>query len=165
MNNNSKIMIALSVVVLVIGAFSVKSWTSGASQNSKLSGIVAGDSAKITLYKSPSCTCCASYAKYLEKKGFEVESINRTDMSSIKDEYGIPRSMESCHTTVIGDYVVEGHIPVEAIEKLLTDTPDIHGIAMPAMPAGSPGMPGFKRGAFTVHALNKDGSIGKFTEL
>jgi len=165
MNNNSKIMIALSVVVLLIGAFSFKSWGNVGPNSGSSSGSVLGDSAKVVLYKSPSCSCCASYAKYLEKKGFEVEVINKTDMSPIKDEYGIPRNMESCHTTIIGGYVVEGHIPVEAIEKLLTDKPDIKGIAIPGMPQGSPGMPGFKAGAFSVYQVNQDGSTSKFMEL
>jgi hypothetical protein len=165
MNNNSKVMIGLSVVVLLIGIFSVKNWNQSAVSNNDYSGSVAGIATKVTLYKSSSCSCCGSYAKYLEKKGFSVDVINRNDMSSVKDEHGIPGNMESCHTTLIGDYVVEGHIPVEAIEKLLAESPDIKGIAMPGMPQGSPGMPGFKSRAFSIHSINSDGSTSKFMEL
>jgi len=77
-------------------------------------------------------------------------------MSSIKEQYGVPREMESCHTSIFGDYVVEGHMPFEAITKMLEEKPEINGIALPNMPAGSPGMPGTKKGPFTIYALSDD---------
>jgi len=83
-----------------------------------------------------------------------VETIATEDMTNIKQEYGISSDMESCHTAVFGNYVVEGHVPFEAIEKLLEEKPDIRGIALPEMPAGSPGMPGVKGEPFTVYALS-----------
>ena len=73
--------------------------------------------------------------------------------------------MEICHTTIIGDYFVEGHVPLEAVEKLLTEKPDIKGIAMPGMPSGSPGMPGAKKGDFVIYAVNRDGSYEEWTRL
>ncbi len=82
-------------------------------------------------------------------------------MSSIKKKYQIPHNMEGCHTGVIGDYFVEGHVPVEAIEELLAEKPAIGGIALPGMPSGSPGMPGQKTEAFKIYALS-DGTASEF---
>ena len=83
-------------------------------------------------------------------------------MGAIKERYGVPRNLESCHTEIIGGYFVEGHMPIEAIEKLLSERPDIRGIALPGMPSGSPGMPGPKTEPWTIYAVNKDGSVGEF---
>ena len=86
-------------------------------------------------------------------------------MSSVKANYEIPSQLESCHTAVIGDYFVEGHVPLEAVEKLLMEKPDVAGIAMPGMPSGSPGMPGTKRGDFIVYSVNNDGSYEEFMRI
>ena len=75
------------------------------------------------------------------------------DMTSIKQQYHIPEDMLSCHTAVIEDYFVEGHVPVEAIEDMLGEKPDIDGIALPGMPPGSPGMPGEKTGVLEIYAI------------
>ena len=116
---------------------------------------------KVTIYKEPTCGCCVNYIGYLQDQGYRVETIEIQDMSSIKNKYGIPRSMESCHTMVIGDYFIEGHVPIEAVEKLLSENPDIDGIALPAMHAVSPGMPGTKAGSFVIYAL-QDSTAGNF---
>ena len=111
-------------------------------------------SEKVIVHKDPSCGCCGVYVSYLRRQGFEVEVDDNTDMDSIKDKFGIPSDLESCHTTEVGGYVVEGHIPVEVIDKLLSEKPeDITGIAMPGMPSGSPGMPGPKSD-FIIHSLD-----------
>lgn len=75
------------------------------------------------------------------------------DMTSVKQAYRIPQNMISCHTAVIGDYFVEGHVTVEAIKKMLEEKPVIDGIALPGMPPGSPGMPGEKTEALKIYAL------------
>ena len=79
-------------------------------------------------------------------------------MASIKEQYQIPQSIESCHTTVFEDYFVEGHVPIEAMEELFEEYPDIDGIALPGMPAGSPGMDGPQTETFIIHAL-RDGKV------
>lgn len=119
---------------------------------------------KVTVHKSPTCGCCVGYVSYLEKHGYEVEVVETKDLGSIKAEHSIPHDMQSCHTTVIGDYFVEGHVPLEAVNKLLEEKPEIDGIALPAMPAGSPGMPGVKRGEFRIFSL-KDGADAEFMSL
>ncbi len=116
----------------------------------------SGDGEKVNaiVYKTQSCGCCGAYISYLQSKGFDVETKTIQDLSGIKEQYGIPADMQSCHTTVIGDYFVEGHVPVEAINKLLLDKPAISGIAMPGMPSGSPGMPGSKTAPFVINAIS-----------
>jgi hypothetical protein len=117
-----------------------------------------------TLYKSATCSCCLGHAGYLGGKGFDVKRVTVEDINSVKEKNNIPFNMQSCHTTEIGDYFVEGHVPVEAVEKLLVEKPDIDGIALPDMPAGSPGMPGIKREEFVIYSL-KDGQSEEFMRI
>jgi hypothetical protein len=121
-------------------------------------------SAVVTVYSSPTCGCCHEYEKYLEENGFEVESIMTDDLTEIKDELNIPEEMRSCHTAKVGEYFVEGHVPVEAIRKLLEEQPPIGGIALPGMPPGSPGMGGAKEEPFTIYAI-VDGEAEEFVTL
>ncbi len=120
---------------------------------------------KITVYKSQSCCCCGIYVNYLKKQGFSVDVKDVSDVAQIKEQYKIPNALSSCHTSVVGDYFVEGHIPYEAIVKLINEKPDIAGIAMPGMPSGSPGMPGAKNGDFVIYSIGKDGSQGEFMRI
>ena len=122
------------------------------------------DGKKVVIYKSPNCGCCVKHSAYLEGEGFDVEIVIEDDMPSIKDKYNIPADMESCHTAIIGDYFVEGHIPIEAITKLLEEKPDIDGIALPEMPSGSPGMAGPKLEPWNIYQLT-DGKSSYFTTI
>ncbi|MBL7058890.1 hypothetical protein ISS08_00340 [Candidatus Pacearchaeota archaeon] len=127
-------------------------------------GNVVSDKIPMTVYKSANCGCCAKWIPYIQNKGFLTETIMTEDMQAIKEEYNIPRSMESCHTAIVGDYFIEGHIPIEAINKLLEEQPDIDGISLPNMPAGSPGMPGIKSGQWIIYAI-KDGKTSTFMKI
>ena len=118
----------------------------------------------ITVYKSPTCGCCTAWEEYLRKHGFNVTSVKTDDMAAVKDEQGIPDDMQGCHTALLGDYFIEGMVPVEAITKLLEDQPAIDGIALPGMPAGSPGMGGEKDGPFTIYAIT-DGVATEFVKI
>lgn len=121
--------------------------------------------AKVKVVRPAACGCCGNYIAYLKKKGFDVDTefVNETDDRSKR--FGIPEDLGSCHTAVVGGYVVEGHVPVEAIEKLLKDRPKIKGIALPGMPAGSPGMPGLKNGKFDVESFTDDGTTETFMKI
>ncbi|MBY0560103.1 DUF411 domain-containing protein [Hyphomicrobium sp.] len=103
-----------------------------------------------TLYKNPGCVCCDGYANYLRANGFNVTVIEHPNMTLIKQKYGVREDLEGCHSTVIGKYVVEGHVPVGPIKRLLAEKPDIKGISLPGMPQGSPGMSGTKEDPFEV---------------
>ena len=94
----------------------------------------------ITVYKTPSCGCCVKWVEYLQNEGFEVKAVNRDDLTSIKQRAGVAPAMSACHTALVDGYVVEGHVPAEAIRKLLRERPDTRGLAVPGMPANSPGM-------------------------
>ncbi|MBS3155955.1 hypothetical protein J4413_01835 [Candidatus Woesearchaeota archaeon] len=120
----------------------------------------------MVIYKSGSCGCCGVYSTYFKSKGNpKINVVDLQDLQAIKTKYGIPSAMESCHTTIMGNYFVEGHVPLEAVNKLLTEKPDIKGIAMPGMPSGSPGMPGAKTGDFVIYAVNNDGSYTEWMRL
>jgi hypothetical protein len=93
-----------------------------------------------------------------------VDEIMAADVDEIKDDLGIPETMHSCHTTLIGEYFVEGHVPVEAIQKLLEEQPPIDGIALPGMPMGSPGMGGSKMQPFIIYSI-VDGKAEEFMRL
>jgi hypothetical protein len=85
----------------------------------------------VTLYKDPQCSCCESYAQYLDRNGFKVEVKPTNDLAEITLKAGIPDDLAGCHTSFIGGYVVDGHVPVKTIRKLLAETPAIIGITLP----------------------------------
>ena len=118
---------------------------------------------EMIVHRDSSCGCCGAYASYARSYYVVSDRIEQS-MSRFKADAGVPAQMRSCHTTMIEGYFVEGHVPVEAIEKLLTDRPDIAGIAIPGMPSGSPGMPGTP-GPMIVHAVMHDGSTEPFMEV
>ena len=111
-----------------------------------------------TLYKNPQCMCCESYAAYLRNNGFEVEVKASNDLAQISADAGVPAEYEGCHTTFIKGYVVDGHVPVKAINKLLKERPAIAGITLPGMLMGSPGMGDDPTRSFAVYAVTKDGA-------
>ena len=119
-----------------------------------------------TQYQGPNCNCCDVYADYLQDHiNVNLEVTVSDDLPAIKEKYGIPADVRSCHTVELDAYVVEGHMPVEVIATLLEDDPDIDGIALPGMPAGSPGMGGQKNEAWTVHEIRTSGEIVVYTRI
>ena len=110
------------------------------------------------LYKNPQCSCCEGYAAYLRNNGFEVDVKATNDLAQISLKAGVPEHLQGCHTMFINGYVVDGHVPVKTLRKLLTEKPAIAGITLPGMPTGSPGMVGQKKGPFTIYAVTKEGT-------
>lgn len=94
----------------------------------------------MTVYKSPTCGCCGKWVDLMRNAGFEITVDNYADLSMVKAQHGVTEQLQSCHTALVGDYVIEGHMPVDAIERLLAEQPDVMGLAVPGMPIGSPGM-------------------------
>ncbi len=111
-----------------------------------------------TLYKSPSCGCCAAYAAYLENRGVEVKVVETQALGEIKSRLGIPHGLGSCHSLEMGGYVVEGHVPGAALDRLFDERPAVAGIALPGMPVGTPGMPGERQQELTVHQFDDQGT-------
>ncbi len=120
---------------------------------------------EITVYRSPTCNCCSKWISHLEANGFVVKDEISMNLASIKDQVGIPRKMTSCHTAFIGDYIIEGHVPADDIKRLLLETPEIKGLAVPDMPIGSPGMEqGDRLDPYTVFSFKEDGKLGVFNQ-
>ncbi|MGH1483086.1 MAG: DUF411 domain-containing protein [Geminicoccales bacterium] len=104
-------------------------------------GLSAAADTAIKVYKTPTCGCCSSWVDHLQSNGFEVSAEDLADLDTVKQMAGVPDHLLSCHTGLIGSYTIEGHVPAPAIRKLLAERPKIRGLAVPGMPAGSPGMP------------------------
>lgn len=119
---------------------------------------IAGEAPVMMVYKSPTCGCCGDWIDHVEDAGFRVAVQNMPDVVPVKARFGVPQSLWSCHTARVGDYVVEGHVPAEDIARMLSEAPQITGIAVPGMPAGSPGMevPGYSQ-PYDVYAFSPDG--------
>lgn len=145
------------LVVIVVFTFSLSTLqsTSGKSKNGKL----------IEVYYSDGCGCCINYMGYLRDSGFEVKPMMVNDIDAEKGKLNIPNNLRSCHTSKIDGYFIEGHMPIEAINKLLEEKPEIDGIALPGMPSGSPGMPGYKKATFEIFAVNGSQPVKVFMEL
>lgn len=113
------------------------------------------------LYKDPNCGCCEGYAAYLRRNGFNVEVKPSLDVAEISRKAGVPAEYQGCHTMFVQGYVVDGHVPLAIVKKLLAERPAIAGVTLPGMPQGAPGMMGDKTEAFTVYAVAKDGAAPK----
>lgn len=111
------------------------------------------DGTPAKLYKNPNCGCCDEYAKYLKANGFDVTVIPTHNLTQMQVQNRVPAQLAGCHTTVVGDYLFEGHIPVDAVKRVLEEKPFIRGLAVPGMPAGSPGMTGAKKGPLHVYYI------------
>ena len=151
------------VLLALVGGITY--WITSASQSAeekktRLTEVIGTTEA--TVVASATCGCCKLYATYLEGEGFDVDLQLKTptEVQTYKAENGIPAELQSCHTTVIGDYIIEGHIPVEGIEALFSQKPDIKGIALPGMPSSSPGMPGPKLAPFEIEIITNEGEDG-----
>jgi hypothetical protein len=117
---------------------------------------------EVTVYKSPSCGCCTSWVDHLKANGFTVVVHDQDDLSDTKTMLGVPRAMTSCHTAVVAGYVIEGHVPAADLARFLKQKPKVLGLAVPGMPAGSPGMEGGKPVPYKVLTFDKDGRTTVF---
>jgi hypothetical protein len=95
---------------------------------------------EVLVYKSQYCGCCGGWIEHMEANGFQVVAQNTEEMAAVKERFGVRSEHASCHTAVVDGYVVEGHVPADDVKRLLTERPQVAGIAAPGMPIGSPGM-------------------------
>ena len=125
---------------------------------------IAGNAAElktVQVFKSATCGCCGQYVEYLKKNGLEVSVVNVPDMEVVHAKYGVPAALQSCHTALVNGYVVEGHVPIGALKKLVAEGRKIKGISLPGMPADSPGMGQMKPGTLTVFEIPDAGDKAK----
>lgn len=114
----------------------------------------------ITVYKTPNCGCCTLWAEHMQENGFTVEVKSVSETQTLRAQLGIPDHLASCHTAVVGDYWVEGHVPAELVSRLLAENPnDIEGIAAPGMPLGSPGMEAPNASTYKVVTVDARGEV------
>ena len=157
----------------LVGAFVVVSLLS-ASQPVEAHGEAKGDGEmpvtsgaigpQMTVYRSASCGCCTSWGSHIASAGYRIEDHVTEDMDAVKKARGISPQQASCHTAVVEGYVIEGHVPASAIHRLLSERPNIRGLAVPGMPMGSPGMEvaGVEAERFEVLAIAHDGTTSVF---
>jgi hypothetical protein len=112
----------------------------------------------ITVYKTPTCGCCSAWIDHLKENGFAVTAKDVPDLTALKRHYGVTQELASCHTGFVNGYVIEGHVPADAITKLLREAPRAKGLAVPGMPVGSPGMEGGEPESYEVVLFDAAGS-------
>jgi hypothetical protein len=115
-----------------------------------------------TVYLTPTCGCCGKWTDHLKAAGFSVTREVTTQLDAVPARRRVPESLRSCHTAVIGSYLVEGHVPADLVQKLLKERPKIAGIAVPGMPAGSPGMESNYPVPYSIVAFGADGTTYEF---
>lgn len=115
---------------------------------------------EIIVHKDPSCGCCGAWIEHLRRAGFSATGRDVTDLRAIKQRLGVPADLASCHTAAVGGYVVEGHVPADAVARLLAERPAATGLAVPGMPIGSPGMEvaGMAPDSYDVILFGPDGT-------
>ncbi len=118
--------------------------------------------AVIEVYKTASCGCCALWVTHLRQHGFSPRVADVEDIGAVKLRHAVPRSVATCHTALVQGYVIEGHVPATDILRLLQERPDVRGLAVAGMPAGSPGMEGPTSEAYDVVAFDKAGKLTVF---
>lgn len=119
----------------------------------------------LVVYKDPSCGCCGQWVSHMEANGFTASVTNTSDMASIRSRYKVGAKLQSCHTAIVGGYVVEGHIPAADVRKLLAQKPKgVVGLTIPGMPASAPGMDSSPFQPYTVLSFDASGETTVFAK-
>lgn len=114
--------------------------------------------AEVTVYKSPWCGCCGAWVEHMQAHGHDMKVVEMEDLAAIKKMTGVSEGLQSCHTAVVGGYVIEGHVPADDVARLLAERPKARGLSVPGMPVGSPGMEGPNPESYNVLLFQSDGS-------
>lgn len=132
-----------------------------------LAAVASAGPPPVVVYKSASCGCCSKWADHLRANGLTVETKDVSDVAlgAVKREHGVPPMLSACHTALVGDYVVEGHVPASDVLRLLAEKPRVTGLAVPEMPIGSPGMeaPGRDAEPYAVLTFDRTGNTTTFS--
>jgi hypothetical protein len=148
----------VSVVALAAAATGLSAAVAGPRAHAHATHVATADALPVvTVYKSPSCICCARWVDHMRAAGFKVNVRDVDDVDVMKDELGVPGPLRSCHTAMVGGYTIEGHVPAELVQKLLREHAKVAGLAVPGMVTGSPGMEGGRKEPYDVIAYGLDG--------
>lgn len=127
------------------------------------STFLAAEAHKVVVYKSPACGCCSQWVEHMKKNGFAVEVHKVRNVEPFRQRFGVPDSMASCHTALVGGYAIEGHVPAADVKRLLREKPKARGIAVPGMVSGSPGMEqGDQKDPYNVMLFKSNGRATVF---
>lgn len=118
----------------------------------------------VDMYKSPYCGCCGKWAEHMSKAGFTVKAHEVEDVPAVRKKLGMPDKLGSCHTAKVGNYLLEGHVPADDVKRLLKEKPKALGLAVPGMPAGSPGMDVPNSPPYDTLLVQKDGTTQVFAK-
>lgn len=120
--------------------------------------------AEVVVYATPTCGCCEGWVEHLRENGFAVRVVHQNDLSAIRAQHKVPGALASCHMGVVDGFAVEGHVPANVVRRLLAERPEVLGIAVPGMPAGSPGMeqPNGYVEPYEVYTFDASGPRGVF---
>ena len=157
--------LAATAALTVAGCAEAKTPTAKTGNRSEPRAARTTATLAMTVYRDPSCGCCTAWADIARSEGYRVQVVDHPDMSAIKAQYGVPDELRSCHTTFVGGYAIEGHVPLNDVKRLLKEKPaGILGIAVAGMPLGSPGMevPDGTKQPFRVMAFGKNGRASAF---
>jgi hypothetical protein len=170
MNGSKAWLLAAAAAIVLIAVGGLVTGPSMVSDRSPVEIAAAGPEAgptslaqapEITVYKSPTCSCCKRWIEHMRAAGFAVEAVDveSEDLIAIKQHHAVAREFSSCHTAIVGGYVIEGHVPADDIVRLLSERPAISGLVVPGMPAGAPGMemPDREADRYDVLAFDAEG--------
>ena len=116
------------------------------------------EDATVVVHKDPNCGCCSLWVQHLRNAGLAARVEEAADLKIVRARLGVPAALAACHTAEVAGYVLEGHVPVGAVRRLLSERPNAKGLAVPGMPIGSPGMEGGPPQAFTVLLFGPEGT-------
>lgn len=155
----------VAAIVLSAGAATLAIQANEPTESSTSMAAADTSGPAITIYKNPNCGCCQSWAEHLDANGFETTVVETDDLNEIKQQHNVPREMASCHTALIGDVVIEGHVPADDIVAYL-EKPQFNtvGLSVPGMVQGSPGMETGKKEDYQVIAFSANGQQSVFRE-
>ena len=153
----------ISALILLAVALVMSACGSPAKTTSTSTGRTDGKT--ITIYRSATCSCCKEYEAYLAENGYRVKTIVVDNTTEVKNRFGVPKDAWSCHTGVLGDYVVEGHVPVEILTRLVAERPAIKGVALPGMPESAPGMGSDAKETLHIVSFDATGALSHYASV
>jgi hypothetical protein len=164
----TKLLVGVSAALTATAVAAAMTIGRGAGDEAP-TGVPVANSAgpEITVYKGSTCGCCNAWIDHMKAHGFRVTAVDVdavSELMQIKARHGITPSLASCHTALVGDYVIEGHVPADLVTRLLAEQPAIEGLAVPGMPMGSPGMEGPRKDPYDVLAFDAQGRTTVYAE-